>query len=192
MIKKVGLVLIVCGSTGVCYAQTLGEALSKRDTPAVVRLIKSGKDVNAVDNYGTSALMNACRWADDTAVSFLLRHGATVDKPRSSKGRTPLMVACAYYSGKAICLMLIEKGADVNAIAEGGVTPLMLAAQSAKFDVVELLLKKGANPNAKDARSKTAVDYAKSASELEYIKKSVKDCNVDKEGTITLLTRAMK
>ncbi|MCD6013184.1 MAG: putative multiple ankyrin repeat single kh domain protein [Flavipsychrobacter sp.] len=192
MIKKTGLVLVVLVNTVVCFSQTLSEAISKRDTVAAVKLIKSGADVNAVDNYGTSALMNACRWADDTAVSFLLRHGATVDKPKSPKGRTPLMVACAYYSGKSICNMLIDRGADVNVAAQDCSTPLMVAAQSAKLDVVELLLKKGANPNAKDASGKTALEYAKNATELEYIKKSVKDCRIDKDETIRLLARSMK
>jgi ankyrin repeat protein len=42
---------------------------------------------------------------------------------------------------------LIDKGADVNAKAteNGGVTPLILAAQEGHFEMVRLLLDKGAD-----------------------------------------------
>jgi ankyrin repeat protein len=172
------------------FSQTLREALNKKDTAAAIELIKKGADVNALDNYGTSALMNACRWGDDTMVSFILRQGATPDMPRSSKGRTALMVACAYYSGKTVCGMLIKKGCNVNATAEDGTTALMLAAQNAKLDVVALLLKSGANANAKDNKGKTALDYINAAEVPDYLAKSVKDSRIDKPGVIALLTAA--
>jgi uncharacterized protein len=192
MIAKIGLVLlIVCCSLQV-FSQTLSEAISKKDSVAAMRLIKSGTDVNAVDANGTSQLMNACRWADEWAVRFLLNHGAKPDYPKSPKGRTPLMVACAYYSGKSICSMLIEKGANVNVTAQDGITSLMLAAENAKLDVVELLLRHGANPNAKDGSGKTAYDYAARADVSEYLKKSVKDTRLDKQAVMDLLKKAMK
>lgn len=190
--KRAALILFFSFCTYSGFSQTIGELLSKDDTVGATALIRSGADINAIDKMGNTLLLTECRWGKLERVSFLLRNGATVDKPRSPKGRTPLMVACAYYSGKTICGMLIDRGADVNATAQDGSTPLMLAAQSAKLDVVELLLKKGANPNAKDASGKTALDYAKSATELEYIKNSVKDCRIDKDDTIGLLTRSMK
>jgi outer membrane protein assembly factor BamB len=44
----------------------------------------------------------------------------------------------------------LEKGADVNARNEMGVSALWIAAGKGKKEVVELLLKKGADPNARD------------------------------------------
>lgn len=173
-------------------AQTIQDALSKKDSTAVFNLIKNGADINAPDANGTSVLMTACRWADDWTVSFLLRHGATADKPRSPKGRTPLMIASAYYGGKGICSMLIEHGADVNAATDRGITSLMFAAQNAKLDVVELLLKKGAKPQTKDANGKTALDYANNAEVTDYLRQSVKDCRIDKQATIDLLKKSIK
>lgn len=170
----------VCG-------QTIKDALAKEDTIAALALIKSGSDINAIDNYGTSLLMNECRWGQEQKVSFLLRNGATVDMPKSPKGRTALMVACAYYSGKTICNMLIERGADVNAVADGGVTPLMLAAQNAKLDVVEILLNHGANRKATDVNGKTAYDYADKAMIDQYLINSVKDTRIDKAAVLELL-----
>jgi ankyrin repeat protein len=172
------------------FAQELNDAISKRDTAAAIALIKKGADVNALDKFGNSLLMSACRWGNDTTVSFLLRHGAKPDDPRSPKGRTPLIVACAYYSGTRVCSMLLAYGADVNATAADGTTALMLAAQNAKLDVVELLLKKGAKANMKDKSGKTAHDYVTSAEIPDYFKNSVKDSRIDKEAVIGLLKNA--
>jgi len=174
------------------HAQTLQEAIDKKDTVKALALIKGGENVNAIDANGATLLMTASRWANEPMVSFLLRHGATPDNPKSPKGRTCLMVACAYYSGKGICQMLIDRGANVNIASNDGVTPLMLAAQNAKLDVVELLLKRGANPNAKDKAGKTALDYANTADVSEYLVKSVKDTRLDKSAVIAILKAKMK
>ncbi len=181
--------MLVVLTAGAGYAQSFSSLLSAQDSVAAAEMIKKGTDVNAADASGTTALMTACRWADLWSVSFLLRHGATADKPRSPKGRTPLMVACAYYSGKAICSMLIDYGADVNALSNEGITPLMLAAQNAKVDVIEVLLKKGANPGTKDQNGKIAYNYAETAEISDYLKKSVKDTRIDKTAAMILLSK---
>ncbi len=172
-------------------AQTLTEAISAKDTLLIAKLIKEGSDPNVLDSYGTSPLMNACRWANAEIVRTLLSNGATVDSPRSAKGRTPLIVACAYYSGITVCRLLIEHGADVNALTSANETALMLAASNAKVAVVDYLLEKGANPNLKDAKGKTALDYAIAADITEYIK-SMKDTPIDKEAVIATLKKVTK
>lgn len=187
--RKLILVLLAGLLPGIAFSQSVGDALTKKDTVQALSLIKGGADVNAKDNMGNTPMMTACRWADDTTVSFLLRHGATADSPKSPKGRTPLMIACAYYSGKKICAMLISYGANVNATASDGTTALMLAAMNAKLDVVMLLLGKGAKPEMKDQSGKTALDYAKTAEVSDYLKNSVKDTRIDKAGVITLLEK---
>ena len=190
--KQICFTVFFCIFSSALFAQTLKDALDKKDTVTAERLIKDGADINKPDENNTTFLMNSCRWGDDALVHFLLWHGAHPDNPRSPKGRTPLMIACAYYSGKTICGMLIEKGADVNATANDGITALMLAASNAKLDVVQLLLKKGAKPNAKDTNGKTALDYANNAEVSEYLTKSVKDTRLNKQGVTSLLQQAMK
>ncbi len=191
-IKQLALSIALVFLAPVAHSQTLKEALDKKDTLTAAQLIKKGGDVNQPDKDGTTALMTACRWADEPMVRFLLGHGAIPDKVRSPKGRTELMVGCAYYSGKGISLMLVNKGADINAVSNDGITPLMLAAQNAKLDVVELLLKHGAKVNAKDNMGKTALDYANKAEVSDYLKQSVKDSRLDKDGVIKMLQQAMK
>ncbi len=190
MIYRLYLTTFLIALSTSVFSQTLKDALDKKDTVAALKLIKAGGDINAVDNNGTSPLMNACRWGDEPMVYFLLVNGATPDKPRSAKGRTALIVACAYYSGKTICGLLIDKGADVNAVTNAGETALMYAAQNAKVDVVMLLLKKGADPKLKDNAGKTALDYARSGEITDYVIKSNKDTRIDKLEVIKILEGA--
>jgi ankyrin repeat protein len=174
------------------FGQSVQEAIDRSDTTLAIQLIKKGTSVNEIDAQGITPLMHACRWTDPIWVSFLLRHGATPDNPRSPKGRTSLMIACAYYGGLSVCKMLVEAGANVNIKANDNVTALMLAAQNGKVDVVQYLLSKGADAKQKDAKGKTALDYINAQTDFEYITKAVKDCKIDKPETITLLEKSMK
>ena len=169
-------------------AQSLADVVGKGDTIGTLKLIRSGANVNEADANGSTPLMTACRWADLAMVKLLLANGANANQPRTAKGRTPLMVACAYYSGILITKALVEKGADVNAVANDGTTALMLAAKNAKLDVVEYLLSHGAEPSHKDAAGSTALDQAKLADVSDYLKQSVKDCQLNKDAVIARLT----
>lgn len=173
-------------------AQPLSEALSKNDTLAALQIIKAGYNLDSLDSFGSSVLMGSCRYtADTTQASFLLNNGAKPDYPRSPKGRTALIVTCAYYGGVSLCRVLLNHGADINAVTINGETALMLAASNAKADVVAYLIKTGANTKLKTKSGKTALDYAKQASIDDTLKQMMKCCEVDKEKTIALLTEAL-
>jgi ankyrin repeat protein len=66
----------------------------------------------------------------------------------------------------------------------------MMAAQSAKSDLVAYLLEHGAIAAAKDAQGKTALDYANKAQVDEYTIKSMPESKVDKAATIAILLKA--
>ena len=136
--------------------------------------------------------MVACRWNDIPMIKLLLTNGAKPDEPRSAKGRTPLMVACAYYGGITATTLLTKSGADVNIASANGATALMLAAQNAKVDVVEHLLAKGADASKKDATGMTALDYAIKAEITDYTIQSNKDARIDKNATIAKLKSLSK
>lgn len=59
-----------------------------------------------------------------------------------------------------IAELLLEKGANLNAVDYCGHTPLHVAADYLRYDIAELLLKKGANPNARDILGKTPLHVA--------------------------------
>ena len=168
-------------------AQTLSDAVTKGDTVLALQLIKSGADPNKPDETGSTPLLAACRWGNIPMVKLLLANGANADQPRSGKGRTPLIVACAYYSGITVVKLLIGKGADVNATSNDGSTPLMLAANNAKLDVVEYLLAKGADARKKDLTGLMALDYAQKADPGVFGTAGIKDCQLDKGAVITRL-----
>ncbi len=58
-------------------------------------------------------------------------------------------------------MRLLDDGADVNAHAEeNGTTPLMIASGAGRLDLINLLLKRGADVNAKNQGGYTALDVA--------------------------------
>jgi len=190
MVNKIYLLLLFVFITFVSHAQTLEEAIQKKDTALAAKLISQGSDPNQKDKYGTTLLMGACHFADVAMARFLLAHGAGVNDPRSPKGRTPLMVACAYWSGMNMVELLVDKGADVNITSTDGTTALMLAASLEKIEVVNYLLAHGANVAAKNNAGQTALDLAVNGKVEDYMK-NIKDIKFDREKTIESLKAAM-
>lgn len=65
---------------------------------------------------------------------------------------------------------LLDKGADVNAKMEGGVTPLMVASVQGNLEVANLLLDRGTDINAKTEKGNTALDFAGYKGSFEMVK----------------------
>lgn len=105
-------------------------------------------------------------------VESLLNSGADVNIA-GSKGWTPLMQA-AEMENLSITHLLLDKGADVNWPGDHGYTPLHIAVDISidgtiqnggrpgdePTEIIELLLRNGASPLARDDDGKTALDWA--------------------------------
>jgi len=78
---------------------------------------EQGADVNDVDEYGTSPLMDACILGHSEVVLLLIRRGADVNIC-DVRGLTALMCACIHggESGRAIVLSLLKAGANVDRV----------------------------------------------------------------------------
>src|SRR5262249_16935167 len=75
-----------------------------------------------------------------------LLDGGMNPNAKTAQGTTALMLAARDLEKTQL---LLDRGADVNARAAAGLTPLMVAARyRGAAEVVRLLLKKGAKPNA--------------------------------------------
>ena len=69
-----------------------------------------GADVNAMDNKGRTALMEALTSNKIDCLHFLISKGADINK-QDNEGCTPLMRAC--FSGfPEMCLFLLDRGAN--------------------------------------------------------------------------------
>lgn len=93
-------------------------------TQVIERLLEYGVEVStpASDDYGYTPLHEAVFKRDLITAAYLISKGADI-KARSKKGCTPLHIAAA--GRPQITKLLIEAGADVNALDENGLSPLV-------------------------------------------------------------------
>ncbi|MEW6242774.1 MAG: ankyrin repeat domain-containing protein [Bacillota bacterium] len=68
-------------------------------------------------------------------------------------GRTPLMCVVSHGHRDTVKLLL-EVGADINAVDIDGWTPLMFAVRDGTLDIVRLLIQSGANTDITDRLAK--------------------------------------
>lgn len=156
------------------------------------RLLQRGVDPNVGDKDGNSALMIALRGESYQAAERLIAHDATdVNRPNAAnetplmmaalrgrldlakqlvsrgakinlKGWTPLHYACSG-PDNGVADWLLSQGADIDARAPNGSTPLMMAVRYAPIATAELLLAKGANARLSHENGNTAADFAAGA-----------------------------
>jgi ankyrin repeat protein len=129
------------GMTALHYAAMAGHI----DVAEV--LLRYHSDVNALDNRGGNALMEACHagpWKSEPAeeiVQLLLDHNADVDLfQAAAMGRTGLIEA-----------ILARDGSLIDSPDDRGRTALFHAARSNRFAAVKLLVERGADVNRSDA-----------------------------------------
>lgn len=139
--------------------EVLVKAAWNNNLVLVKNLLAQNVNVNAKNKYGTTALMAAAQNGNDNLIKLLLKSGADVNV-KNNHGRSALMLAD--YSSTETIKVLLENKADVDSRNKYGATTLMLVASSYDnyFEVVKLLIKYGANINAKDNEGKTAITYA--------------------------------
>jgi ankyrin repeat protein len=118
---------------------------------------------DAVNSYaydGWTPLHLAAFFGHRGAVERLLAAGAALGAvSHNSLTNTPLHAATAGQHTD-VALLLIERGADVNARDSGGHTPLHIAAENGSVPVVEAMLASGGDPLAVDADDQTPLSRA--------------------------------
>ncbi|XP_050307400.1 uncharacterized protein LOC126744096 [Anthonomus grandis grandis] len=101
-------------------------------------LIDSGANVEDLDGYGLSALAYSITYSSENTVNHLLQY-VHVDTICSDNNSTALHVA-AENGREDILILLIQKGADVNAINNHGSTALELAISKDHKNIATKLL----------------------------------------------------
>ena len=120
---------------------------SNRDlAPILHLLVRSGANVDDVDQQGQSLLHMAARGAHFALVDFLISKGANVNIQDMS-GQTPLHHACRIRD-IAIVKLLLKSKIDTEILSHNGRTALHVAVELGDVPLARLLLLYGANINA--------------------------------------------
>ena len=141
----------------------LYHAIAQKHQEVVGLLLKAGADVTLLDNEGDTPLMEAVFLAaifpnsesHQKIVQSLLDHDAPVNTVGRWK-RTPL--SYAFEQGRRnLVEMLLAKGGQFDMVPT-----FMAAATAGHHEILELLLKRGADVDMKDKEGKTALMHAAS------------------------------
>jgi ankyrin repeat protein len=134
-------------------------AIRRNDETAVKLLIESKKFPN-LDEY----LYIACSQVNPKTISILLDSGANENYTTFGDAEfTPLIAATNQGDIDVLDELLKKRPTIINYQTQGGRTALMFACHNLDYYKVKLLLKYGANPNLKDYKGRTALDYVKEA-----------------------------
>lgn len=161
----------------------------------VTELLALGFDPNTLSDYGQVPLYLALQEDCPAVVAVLLASPALKVDASNAKGETPLMMAAlkgqvdlarkliergakvrksgwtpAHYAASGpsaeLLALLLDRGADIDARAPDGNTPLMQAARFGTEDSIKLLVQRGADKNLRNERSQSAADLARNADRM--------------------------
>lgn len=140
---------------------------------AAQALIDAGADVNAKNNYAPFIpddlnQLFATKNHQDPVILLQTQTGHRshelntqgVESSDLKNGYTPLDLAEFASSHNKLMQLLVAHGADVNARAASGATPLYWAVMRDQKDDAKFLLDHGANPNTPDAYADSVLDCA--------------------------------
>eukprot|EP00061_Rhincodon_typus_P010624 g35070.t1 len=165
-----------------------------------------GADIDEADGNGFTAFMEAAQYGHEEALRFLFQEKADVNKHRmvsearaniGKGGKTALIDAVLNKREDIVVILLDEMKADVNAFDNLGKTPLIHALESGNWEIVEILLKRGADVNARDKNQNTPLSIALTNCSpdsplLEQLVKCTQDLNVQDGHGKTPLIRAVE
>lgn len=136
-------------------------------------LLDHGADIETKDFHGRTALSFAAESGGEAVVRLLVENSANIES-KDNTGRTPLFCAAqtVEVDTRAAIEVLLNKGAEVNSPSYAGETPLMLTAKHDLAETMQLLLERGADPEAKNNTGRTAWDHM---SEYSFLRREILD-----------------
>ena len=137
------------------------ELLKNNDFINVKRYIKSGADVNELNDMGESVLACAIRARCDMDLLKLIIDAGADIFDFDEEGVSVFDIAITYDNIDMVNY-LIKNGIDVNKThRRSGFTSLMAAACYGRVEIAKLLIEQGVDQNAVDSKGFSAVDFAR-------------------------------
>ena len=158
-------------------AQALLQATWEGDETTVKRLLEEGADPNVQDHDGHAPLHAAAIAGQPGVAGLLVKNGAELELA-DDYGRTPLLLVARESGNELVARILLEHGADVNALDRAGASSLELAAWRGFEDVVNTLLDHGATVDPRSERMPLLTSFAV-AKGLERLFRELVEAGVD-------------
>ncbi len=158
------------------------------DEKRIQKLVQEGADIDAQNNSGWTALMNATWWGDENCVKTILENRANVNIKNNKGGEALSLIS--FRTSKNIVQWLLDKGADINAKDNKGMDAFLNASLNVNIEVMQLLLKNGADINSKDKRGRTALMnavYNCKGDVIDVLLKNKVDVNAKDDRGVTAL-----
>jgi len=158
----------------------LDVAVLDKNVELINFLLEHGADVNSTTKNGYTALLVACTpySCNFDVVDTLIKHGGDVNAKSFAEQWSPLLLASANaLLEESVIKRLVEAGARINDSNIYGETPLMYVAQFGSADLVEYLLRNGANPNIRTAGGSSIINMAASSTGERFLEQLKKDIN---------------
>ena len=140
------------------------EALAAGNVSLALELIDGGASIHGLGQHRRTLLHIAAMNGFKAVAETLLRRGAAID-PIDDEFWTPLHLASGHGHTMLVDILL-SYGAGIDIQDDEGWTALHQAA-SRHFEIIRLLLERGANPNLKNSDGHTPLDLAQQQKNTE-------------------------
>ena len=136
---------LVVRQTSTELADEATELLQHRDTAGFLDMLeqKLGSNVNIVNSKGDPLLVVAATLGNAEAVRQIILAGADVNKKNAFTKDTALLRALYYLDDTEIARLLVFAGADINVVNNYNHSPMFLALEKQRNDMVDLFLSSG-------------------------------------------------
>ncbi|MDQ8698028.1 quinoprotein dehydrogenase-associated putative ABC transporter substrate-binding protein [Hyphomicrobium sp. LHD-15] len=151
-------------------------AINRNHVPTVEMLAKKGANLELKTKQGITPLSWAIGDGKYFAAKALIDLGADVNAPSGIENVTPLMVLATQLAAKTrsgnlaqgpqpldLARLLVDKGANVNALSKDNVNAVMIAAGHNNAPIIGLLAGAGADLETKSSNGQTALEIATGA-----------------------------
>lgn len=158
-VKAIGALIIGMYFSMPAFAASqddLFNAAKLGDAKEIAREVARGTDPNLADAAGNTLLITAAREDQPKVVAELIKQRGIKLDARNAAGDSALMLASLRGYGEIVELLL-NAGAQFN---HEGWNPLLYAAFEGRMGIVEMLLAKGANPDALAPNRSTPLMFA--------------------------------